>query len=39
VLALRAVTSVDGMTADFYPFDMSFLPNPPMKADTGRRFP
>lgn len=23
--ALRAVTSVDGMTADFYPFDMSFL--------------
>ncbi len=24
-LALRAVTSVDGMTADFYPFDMSFL--------------
>jgi GMP synthase (glutamine-hydrolysing) len=25
VLGLRAVTSVDGMTADFYPFDMSFL--------------
>ncbi len=25
VLALRAVTSVDGMTADFYAFDMSFL--------------
>ena len=25
VLALRAVTSVDGMTADFYPFDMTFL--------------
>jgi GMP synthase (glutamine-hydrolysing) len=24
-LALRAVTSVDGMTADFYPFDMKFL--------------
>jgi GMP synthase (glutamine-hydrolysing) len=23
--ALRAVTSVDGMTADFYPFEMSFL--------------
>jgi len=22
---LRAVTSLDGMTADFYPFDMSFL--------------
>ena len=25
VLALRAVTSVDGMTADFYPYDMAFL--------------
>jgi GMP synthase (glutamine-hydrolysing) len=25
VCALRAVTSVDGMTADFYPFEMSFL--------------
>jgi GMP synthase (glutamine-hydrolysing) len=25
VLALRAVTSTDGMTADFYPFDMEFL--------------
>jgi GMP synthase (glutamine-hydrolysing) len=25
VLALRAVTSSDGMTADFFPFDMSFL--------------
>jgi GMP synthase (glutamine-hydrolysing) len=25
VLALRAVTSTDGMTADFYPFDMKFL--------------
>ena len=25
VLALRAVTSVDGMTADFYPFEMEFL--------------
>jgi GMP synthase (glutamine-hydrolysing) len=25
VLALRAVTSVDGMTADFYPYDMNFL--------------
>ena len=25
VLGLRAVTSVDGMTADFYPFDMGFL--------------
>ena len=27
VCALRAVTSVDGMTADFYPFDMTFLGN------------
>jgi GMP synthase (glutamine-hydrolysing) len=25
VCALRAVTSSDGMTADFYPFDMAFL--------------
>jgi GMP synthase (glutamine-hydrolysing) len=25
VCALRAVTSSDGMTADFYPFDMEFL--------------
>ena len=25
VIALRAVTSSDGMTADFYPFDMAFL--------------
>jgi GMP synthase (glutamine-hydrolysing) len=25
VLALRAVTSVDGMTADFFPYDMNFL--------------
>jgi len=25
VCALRAVTSVDGMTADFYPFDMAFI--------------
>ncbi len=25
VCALRAVTSIDGMTADFFPFDMSFL--------------
>lgn len=25
VCALRAVTSTDGMTADFYPFDMAFI--------------
>jgi GMP synthase (glutamine-hydrolysing) len=25
VVGLRAVTSTDGMTADFYPFDMAFL--------------
>jgi GMP synthase (glutamine-hydrolysing) len=25
VVALRAVTSIDGMTADFYPFDGTFL--------------
>jgi len=27
VVGLRAVTSTDGMTADFYPFDMAFLGN------------
>jgi GMP synthase (glutamine-hydrolysing) len=25
VVGLRAVTSTDGMTADFYPFDMTFI--------------
>jgi GMP synthase (glutamine-hydrolysing) len=25
VVGLRAVTSSDGMTADFYPFDMGFI--------------
>ena len=27
VCALRAVTSADGMTADYYPFDMAFIGN------------
>jgi GMP synthase (glutamine-hydrolysing) len=27
VVGLRAVTSTDGMTADFYPFDMAFIGN------------
>jgi GMP synthase (glutamine-hydrolysing) len=27
VVGLRAVTSTDGMTADFYPFDMKFIGN------------
>ena len=27
VCALRAVTSTDGMTADYYPFDMAFIGN------------
>jgi GMP synthase (glutamine-hydrolysing) len=27
VVGLRAVTSTDGMTADFYPFDMQFIGN------------
>ena len=27
VCALRAVTSTDGMTADYYPFDMKFIGN------------
>src|SRR5690349_10578376 len=27
VIGLRAVTSTDGMTADFYPFDMKFIGN------------
>jgi GMP synthase (glutamine-hydrolysing) len=27
VVALRAVSSIDGMTADFYPFDMRFIAN------------
>ena len=27
VVGLRAVTSTDGMTADFYPFEMKFIGN------------
>ena len=27
VCALRAVTSLDGMTADYYPYEHSFLAN------------
>ena len=27
VCALRAVTSLDGMTADYYPYEQSFLAN------------
>jgi GMP synthase (glutamine-hydrolysing) len=34
VCALRAVTSVDGMTADFYPFDMAFLGRAPPASST-----
>jgi GMP synthase (glutamine-hydrolysing) len=34
VCALRAVTSVDGMTADFYPYDMDFLAVPRPASST-----
>ncbi len=37
VLALRAVTSVDGMTADFFPFDMAFLAAPRRGSSTKSR--
>jgi hypothetical protein len=37
VCALRAVTSVDGMTADFYPYDMDFLGRPPPASSTRSR--
>jgi GMP synthase (glutamine-hydrolysing) len=38
--ALRAVTSTDGMTADYYPFDHAFLGrvvNPINQRGAGRR--
>ncbi len=37
VCALRAVTSVDGMTADFYPFDMAFLGRVATRSSTRSR--
>ena len=37
VCALRAVTSVDGMTADFYPFDPAFLGASPPASSTRSR--
>jgi GMP synthase (glutamine-hydrolysing) len=36
VCALRAVTSVDGMTADFYPYSMHFLGRTPPRASSTR---
>ena len=37
VVGLRAVTSTDGMTADFYPFDMKFLGRPRPASSTRSR--
>jgi GMP synthase C terminal domain/CDI immunity protein len=37
VVALRAVTSIDGMTADFYPFDGTFLGTVPPASSTRSR--
>ena len=37
VCALRAVTSVDGMTADFYPFDTPSSAAPPPASSTRSR--
>ena len=34
VVGLRAVTSTDGMTADFYPFDMKFSARPRRGSST-----
>jgi hypothetical protein len=39
VCALRAVTSVDGMTADFYPFDMASSAASPPASSTRSRAP
>jgi GMP synthase (glutamine-hydrolysing) len=37
VVGLRAVTSADGMTADFYPFDMKFWARPRRGSSTRSR--
>ena len=37
VVGLRAVTSTDGMTADFYSFDMKFLGETARSRKTRRR--
>jgi GMP synthase PP-ATPase subunit len=37
VVGLRAVTSTDGMTADFYPFEMKFLARPRCGSSTRSR--
>ncbi len=37
VVGLRAVTSTDGMTADFYPFDMKFIGHPHRQRGQGRQ--
>ncbi len=36
VCALRAVTSTDGMTADFFPFPPDGVPRPRVDADRKR---
>ena len=37
VVGLRAVTSTDGMTADFYPFDMKFMARSRRASSTRSR--
>jgi len=37
LVGLRAVTSTDGMTADFYSFDMKFLARQPPSSSTRSR--